>query len=323
MADSGLPMIAIKGRFKAPEAKYFGLFVLMLNQEAGYIDTAAIVVSVHSDIYELAPSESWSKYEGKIQRLKYEGQYTQTVTIDLQETLKNLTMDQEFYNDLMHSVKGKDVAGLKHTLGTLINRVLGDQRTGIDLSIEEVSKDQLTSDEAIADQAIDTAPAAPQEQGVILPVSLVIAPVGGKAIDEIKEGDKIMVRLSSQSDKAEYFIDLLGLRTEKGVKPTMGEIISKTTSGKTNEIKVKLDENVFGTVVEEEKVLVRMFDPAKDAPPPKKEKAAGKAAKAGKAQASVSAGPMNTEKKSGVFVKIGMVVAALLVFFVAYILLAP
>lgn len=320
---SDLPLIAIKGRFRSPEQKMFGLFVLILNQEAGFIDTAAIVVSIHSDVYDLAPQESWSKYEGKIQRLKYEGQYSQTTTIDLQESLKNLTMDQEFYNDLHRSVQGNDIGGIQHTMGTLINRVLHDQRTSMEIATEEVTQEQLKSEEAIADQAIETGTTAPASEGVVLNVSLVIAPVGGKSVNDLEVGDKIMVRLQTNSDKAEYFIDLLGLRTEKGVKPTMGEIQSIDVSGKTTEIKVKLDENVYGRVIEEEKVLVRMFDPKVDAPPPKKTKEQADSPGATAARSSSSKAPMGAEKKSGMMFKIFISLAVVLFFFVAYLLLAP
>ncbi len=74
-------MVALKGRFRAPNMRYYGQFFFIINQKGGYIDVAAVVITVGSDLFNaLTPTDSWKKYESLINKLKYENKYSQSIT---------------------------------------------------------------------------------------------------------------------------------------------------------------------------------------------------------------------------------------------------
>ena len=89
-----------------------------------------------------------------------------------------------------------------------------------------------------------------------------------------------MVRILASSDRANYFIDLLGLRDdsqrdEKKIKPTPAEVIDiKKGTGKRDpvEILVEIGPGLYGKLIEDEQqVRLKMYNPAIDGPVIKKD----------------------------------------------------
>ena len=83
-----------------------------------------------------------------------------------------------------------------------------------------------------------------------------------------------MVFIQPQSDRANYFIDLLNLREENEIKPTAGEVIDiKAGSGKNNptDILTLIAPGIYGKFTETEKqVKLKLYDPLTDGPLSKK-----------------------------------------------------
>lgn len=312
-------LIAIKGRFRAPETKLFGLYLLMLNQEGGFIENTAIIASVHPEIYNETLKADFSSFESKMNRLKYDGKCKQDSTHDLQETLNSVILDEEFYKDLNNSVKKKNMKGITHSMTTLISRVLHDPQVTTDIEIQDVTNQDLEKarEEAEAAKA-DSKPAASATPSAetTLDISLVLAPVGGKLVTDLKPGEKIMVRISPANNRAEYYFDLLGLRNEKGVSPAPAELISITEGSAGSEIKVKIADGVFGKVTEEEKVLVRLHDEKDEAKKQeKKEPGAKQRTSAQKPKRSLS-----TEKRSDLLFKAFLAISVILLLLIIWVL---
>ena len=309
-------LLAIKGRFRAPETKLFGLYFLMLNQDGGFIENTAIIASVHPEIYNDTLEAGFSSFENKINRLKYDGKCKQDSTHDLQETLNSVILDEEFYKDLDKSVKKKNMKGIAHSMTTLISRVLHDSQVTTDIEIQDVTNQYLEKarEEAEAAEA-DSKPATSSKE-TTLDISLVLAPVGGKLVTDLKPGEKIMVRISPVNDRAEYYFDLLGLRNEKGISPAPAELISITGGSAGSEIKVKIADGVFGKVTEEEKVLVRLHNEKDEAK--KKEKKEPGAKQRTSAQKSKT--PLSTEKRSDILFKAFLAIAVILLLFIIWVL---
>ena len=310
-------LLAIKGRFRAPETKLFGLYLLMLNQDGGFIENTAIIASVHPEIYNETLKAGFASFEDKINRLQYDGRCKQDSTYDLQEALKSVILDEEFYKDLDKSVKKKDMKGIAHSMSTLISRVLHDPQVTTDIEIQDVTNQDLEKARAEAAEA-DSKPAAsatPPEE-TTLDISLVLAPVGGKLVTDLKPGEKIMVRILPVNDRAEYYFNLLGLRNEKKISPASAELISITEGSAGSEIKVKIADGVFGKVTEEEKVLVRLYDENDEAKKKQKKELGAKQ----RTSAQKSRTPLSREKKSDLLFKAFLAISVILLLLIIWVL---
>lgn len=252
--------VALKGRFRAPNMRYYGQFFFLINQKGGYIDVASIVITVGSDLFNaLTPADSWKKYEALINKLKYENKYSQAITNEFQAKLKQLALDKQFFADLLKALHGGKQETLNFILAGLYRRVIKDDEFYLESHVEKADLNGGT-DTGPAEAGSETAP----EGGVYIPVKLDLDPIGGKDVKEIRPGDKILVRVLPQNDKANAFIDSNGLRTESGfIKSAPFVITSVTYPGVGVELVGKLVDGIYGRIIEEQNVLVRTGDEKK------------------------------------------------------------
>ncbi|MCX7633693.1 MAG: hypothetical protein N2Z22_10215, partial [Turneriella sp.] len=105
-------------------------------------------------------------------------------------------------------------------------------------------------------------------EGTYLPIRLDLDPIAGKNVKDIRPGDKILVRVIPENERANAFIDNARLRTESGfIRSAPFTVTSVIYPGKGVELIGKLQEGVYGRILEEQNVLVRMVEPVK--PPPR------------------------------------------------------
>jgi hypothetical protein len=95
----------------------------------------------------------------------------------------------------------------------------------------------------------------------VIDVDLVLAPVSGTPLLELREGDIIMVRINDKTTKGNYYIDFLGSRVNGEVVPSPAEVVelSRDKDG-AYVIMCKLDEEIFGKAIEPESVKVKKYD---------------------------------------------------------------
>jgi hypothetical protein len=82
-----------------------------------------------------------------------------------------------------------------------------------------------------------------------------------------------MTKISPNSDRENYFIDLLGLRLEDHIKPAASEIIDIKANSKNDPIEIltQIGPGIYGKLIEDERqVKLRMYDPITDGPISKK-----------------------------------------------------
>lgn len=248
----GAAQLALKGRFRAPNAHYYGQFFFIINQANGFLDLASVIITTGSDLYTaLNPTDSWKKYEALINKLKYENKYAQAITTEFQGKFKQLSIDKQFYADLskaLHSGKADDVNFL---LSGFFRRVIKDEEFYLEAVTEEASMN-----DAAEPGGDPGAPADPN--GLYLPVKLDLDPISGKDVKDIRPGDKILVRVLPQTERANSYIDSANLRTESGfIKSAPFTITSVTYPGVGVEFVGRLSDGVYGRIVEEQNVLVR------------------------------------------------------------------
>ncbi len=268
-------IIILKGRFKSNSMNLYGQFILFFNQDCK-IDSYNIVISTYSDAYSLEPHTGWESYEEFITDLKWKGHFYNSMTASLMDQFTKLAEDSRSTEELFNLTYNYDYDNLEVIIHDTINRIVHEKNLILETGIQEVTPEEIRNARSDRDSA-------PQEQNeinspedddnldkgsVILPIKPILAPVNGKPLYSLKIGDRIMIRIIPNSDRANYFIDILGLRTEDKIKPTVAEVIdikAGLTRNDPVEIMTQIGPGVFGKFYEDEnQVKLRMYDPEID-----------------------------------------------------------
>lgn len=299
------PIIAVKGRFRAPNQRYYGQFFYLINNKGGYIDIASVVITVGSDVYNaLNPTDSWKKYESLINKLKYENKYSQAITNEFQAKLKQLALDKQYFADLMKAIFSGKAETLNFILANFYRRIIKDEEFYLEGHAEKASLDDKEETPAAEEGDVGG------PDGVYLPVKLDLDPISGRDVKEIRPGDKILVRVLPETERANAFIDGAGLRTESGfVRSAPFTVTSVIYPGVGVELIGKLKEGVYGKILEEQNVLVRTAEAVKAPAPPK-------------AQPPLAAS-IPDEKKQLMLIGIGIIGAALLSIVLYWVISSP
>jgi hypothetical protein len=265
-------LIIIKGRFKALSMNLYGLFIIIFNQDR-HIDTYNVAVSTFSNIYENEPHLPWDKYEQVILELKWKGNFNANLTTSIMDNFKEIASEDIKTNQLYDYANNYDYDSIDTFLFDTINRVIHDKNLVLETSIQEVTAEEFAQTKekrySQPEEKSQAAEAELEEGAVILNIQPILAPVKGKPIYELKVGDKIMTKIIPNTDRANYFIDLLGLRVENHIKPIATEVIDIKSDGKNEPIEIltRIGPGIYGKCIEDERqVKLRLYDPIIDGP---------------------------------------------------------
>ncbi len=268
----------LKGRFKSNSLNFYGLFLVVFNRRKD-LELCHSIISTYSSIYELETHFSWEKYQELIVNSKWKGNYNPSMSTSIQELFDKLTTDKEEKMQLYELIKSYNYDNIDPFIFDIINRVIHDKNLILETSIQEVSaseyRDMKESDKKSKDLPDKTGNGyQTEDDSVTLGVQLILAPVSGKPIYELKIGDKIMTKIIPNTDKANYFIDLLDLRVEDHIKPVPSKIIEIKSDNRNDplELLTQIGPGIYGKCFEDERqVKLRMYDPAMDVSPVKKD----------------------------------------------------
>lgn len=261
--------VFIKGRFKSSSLNLYGLFLLMFNSK-GEINSYNVVVSTFSSIYDKEPHLGWDVFEETIIDHRWKGNCNTSMTTSLISQFENINNDPYQRSQLYKSINDYDYRGAEAFLFDSINRVIQDKNMVLETGIQEVSYEEIEAikkrrDGKDADntQGTSSSNSKIEEGAKILETSVVLAPVKGKPLYDLKIGDKIMQRIEPSTGQANYFIDLYNLRVENRIKPIPGEVIDIKAKSKNDPIEIitRIDDTVYGKSIEDERqVKVRLYD---------------------------------------------------------------
>jgi len=265
----------IKGRFKAVDTNTFGLFIIFLDSDHQNVDTITVLASHFSSMFETEPTEGWASIEERMQDLKWKGEFATSISRDAQvalETSLNNLRAEELNTLIKSNAEGK----IQNLLSVILVKPLADKNISIDVAWETATSEQIQAvrnerEQRSAGQV--ESPDAPagdsdfvvEEGSVVLDVKLVLSPVSGIPIFEIKPGDKIMVKIDPTSKRGLYFIELLNAKNENDIL-AIPATVNEVKIGKANEylILMKIGEGIYGKVSETEQVKIRRFNPETD-----------------------------------------------------------
>jgi hypothetical protein len=265
-------MYFLKGRFKSNSLNFYGLFLLMFNTRQE-MDIIHILVSTYSSAYELEPHFGWEKFEEFIINSKWKGNYNPNMTASVEDFFKRTTSDQGGQKKLLYEyIKNYNYDSIDAFMFDIINRIIHDKNLILETGIQETSEKEFRETKETRSQKKETVQTQSEtkispEEGVILTIQLILSPVTGKPIYELKVGDVIMCKILPNTDRANYFIDLLDLRVENYVKPVPCKVIDIKSEGKGSplELLTEIGPGIYGKCIEDERqVKLKMYDPAID-----------------------------------------------------------
>jgi hypothetical protein len=262
----------LKGRFKSNSLNFYGLFLLIFNTRQE-LTVSHILVSTFSTAYDLEPHFVWEKFEEFIVNSKWKGNYNPNMTASLETFFKQITSEYSGQKEILYGhVKNYEYDNVDSFMFDIINRIIHDKNLIIETGIQEVSEIEFRETKENKSQKKETDSMQinqkiASEQGVTLIIQLILAPVSGKPMYELKIGDVIMCKIVPNTDRANYFIDLLDLRVENLIKPVPCKVIDIKSEGKglPLEILTEIGPGIYGKCIEDERqVKLRMYDPAVD-----------------------------------------------------------
>jgi len=261
-------ILIVKGRFKSTSMNLYGLFLLTFNAMKR-LDTHHVIVSSYSDMYDLEPGTPWHKFEEYIVDKKWKGNFNNSMTASIMEAFNNVSNDVRNLKILYENVYNYDYDQMDLILYDLINRIIHDKNLVMEPLIQEISLQELQNIKEDRSKPLDDNDSGKKDnQGVILQIKPVLAPLNGKPIYELRVGDKIMVKIIASTNKENYYIDLYNLREEKGIKTIPATVVDIKSSGGKNtpiEILAEIMPGVFGLCMEDEKLIkLKMYDPKVD-----------------------------------------------------------
>jgi len=276
--NSGNNILIIKGRFKSTSMNLYGQLIVIFNGEK-HVESYNTVVSTFSDAYNLEPNSEWNKCEETIVNLKWKGDYNASLTTSMMEEMNKYFVDIKNTDILYENTFNYDYKNMDAILYDLVNRIIHDKNLILETGIEEVTQEDFrkgkegeqekNEKDEDKDQASDDNYSL-EEGSAILLAKPILSPVKGKPIYDLKLGDRIMIKIEPNTDRSNYFIDLLDLREENSIKSAPAEVVDiKVGTGKNDPIDILtlLGPGIYGKFTEEEKqVKLKIYNPAVDGP---------------------------------------------------------
>jgi hypothetical protein len=268
-------ILIIKGRLKSAEQNLFGQFIIFFTNYRK-IDIFSSIISTYSSVFDLEPHTNWDKFEESIADLKWKGNFNMNLTNGIMGEFTKAANDAALTNLIFDSTYNYDYKNLDITLFDIINRIIHDKNMILETGIQEVTPDEIREVRENRNKPKEEKETKQPENfntpdgTVVIPAKAILAPVNGKAIYQLKIGDKIMARIEPKTDRAKYFIDLLGLWEEenKKVRPyPMSVVDIKAGPGKNDPIEIltEIGAGVYGKIIEEQnQVKLRIYDPQVD-----------------------------------------------------------
>ncbi len=257
--------IILKGRFKAVETNTYGLFIIFFNEYTGTAENLMVIASHYSSLFDIDPHLPWYTVEENIINLKWKGDIAVNISLDLQNYLES-TFERDRGAELFSFIKNNDETRIETLLQSIFIKPLSDRNIQLETVSETVSNRRMEDirkerDKSREKKAPEKSPQFSVKGESPINVDLVLAPVSGIPIYELKLGDRIMVKINDKSIRGNYYIDLLGARVNGNLIPIPAEV-SDIKKGEDMEYSIlcKLDDDVFGQAVETEQVKLKKYD---------------------------------------------------------------
>ena len=271
--------LVIKGRFKATASSSYGLFIVFMDNVTKNVDKIEIVASHFSTVYDTNISMPWSELQDIITKLRWKGEYATSLTHDIQATLEDLFQPGTGRGiDIWNAIKKTMINKAANFFEEFFARPTGDKGVKVEIAIETITKSDIENVKKMREQRDmlnslnlqNNQPAPKQaeqkleESAVVLDVSLVLSPISGVPIYELKEGTKIFIKITEQTSRGQYFNDLLGASEGNEILPVPATVKKVSKEGKIYTVLVEIGPGIYGKSLDEDTVKVKLYDSNQD-----------------------------------------------------------
>jgi hypothetical protein len=316
----------LKGRFKSAATNLYGLFLVIYNPQKA-MESFHLVATSYSSIYDLEPHQEWHRFETMITDHRWKGSYNTSMTTSLSSIFEGISKDPRQKEELYGLISSYNYQRIEVIVFDLFNRMIRDKSAVLETGIQEATAEEVQNARNEAKEKHEEKENKPiisarnfqvEEGAVTLPSSLVLSPVRGKLLYELKIGDRIMLKLNPDSPQGAYYIESFKLRTPEGkLKGIPGEVIDIRSESKAMPVDVlaRIEEHLYSHAIEEDRhVRVCLYDPRIDGPMRKAQKKNPLSAEAAAAPAA--------KHSSSTYLLMGLVAfLLLLLFFFVYLIM--
>jgi hypothetical protein len=231
-------------------------------------------VASGSPMMLLPVRSTFQDFCNRVQRVIYKGEQLKNITKSLQEATKTIFSSESSLTEILHYIDHNAVEKLEFIFLQMHSRIAGKSTPDIDIHFEVITRNEATKttidEDEIARKEAAAGPAPTvSSSGFIIPAEkqlikfrFQLSPVNGTPLTDLKAGDTVFIRLEPGDAITDSIISSLGLKDDEGViQQVPAKIVNISTSKNISEVVLKINEQVYGKISEEENsVKIKTFD---------------------------------------------------------------
>ena len=238
-------IFAIKGRFSS--SSLYGAFMLFFNVPYTMINSIYLILSHSFTVNDLKTNTDWKIFEKGIAQLKADGEADDVLGNQLKdEIMSGFTV--QFSADLKKLFDMDDEIAVNRTFQKFIQDRMGlqnvdmsidyEQITSVDMEMNSSSSTKISAIEAEkrkeeeekknrATIELDSEnPLAGRDVKLVLQGHVILSPIKGKDIGNVKTGDRIRISLADKNPKAIQVAKAFNAYKEDGtIRPIPGRVV--------------------------------------------------------------------------------------------------
>lgn len=261
----------IKLTAQDPPNKVYVLVAIVVPENKSGIDRLDLVVAQNPDTVLIDENDSYKICRNKIQKIMLTGSPSQGATQSLLNYFKNSFNSESFMVEFFHYLEHNELEKLKMLLMQNVGRAMGrhDLDSEAKIYLTKATRAELESSgnkeqTSAKEETPAILPESIPEGSTVLDYQLILSPVTGTPISELKIGDVILVKIIPDTEEAVSIIQNMSLKDDSGIiHPCPATIVDLIKRENGTEIIVKIQENVYGRYLEEEaNIKVKMYEPS-------------------------------------------------------------
>ncbi|HPC37800.1 MAG TPA: hypothetical protein PLF21_00670 [Exilispira sp.] len=257
--------IILKGRTRSENMNFYAVFIIIVDTELKIMEKCDVIVSRIPTFYNSSISRSWQEIYREILQLSFEGKNISTYSKSIIAGIEKFFLNEDI--SYIISLINDDFEKFQMLLMENINRTFGNGDCKAEIikyfedSLEMQTQSTITiNPESLLQTSEESIDFDIPPGANIIPLKPALAPVSGKPIYEIVPQDLIYVYIDPSFDRYKDYLNYFNAIADDKLLPIKGEVIEVRIDLNNNYILlVKLDENTYGKLIEEEKVKIKMY----------------------------------------------------------------
>jgi hypothetical protein len=199
-------LFVLKGRFEGKGSGMYGLLYFVFNTQERIAEKVSAVVTRNRWLSMYDVEMSWDIFERNIQ-----GILERKTGVALKSTKKLVECLEEMGEEFLQYLDSLE--DLRQKLCEVIGEVIGDPQTQLHLAAHQMSSFLMEEGDTGGGNG-----------KIVLSITPVVSPVSGVSVSELKQGDRILVKVTDQTELGSYFAQLMGGRLEEKIFPVIAPI---------------------------------------------------------------------------------------------------